>query len=92
MELNTLRSQIDQIDDQLICLFCQRMEIAGRIADFKKANGLPVHIPEREQEKFLQIAEKAGPEMADYARTLFSTLFALSRDYQNAKNSREADR
>ena len=39
MDLTQLRGQFDAIDDGLIRLFCQRMEVAAQIADYKKEHG-----------------------------------------------------
>ncbi len=86
MELNELRTQIDSIDDELVKLFGQRMEVAAQIADYKKANGLPIFVPAREREKLLDVATKAGPEMDNYTRVLYSMLFELSRSYQSKRN------
>lgn len=82
MELQDLRAEIDKIDDDLVRLFVRRMEICGRIAAYKKQNNLPVLMPAREQEKLLEVAQKAGPEFSEYAKNLYSCLFELSRDYQ----------
>lgn len=84
MDLTQLRCRIDAIDDELIRLFCQRMEVAAQIADYKKEHGLPILVPAREAEKLLDVAEKAGPEMADYTKELYTSLFRLSREYQSA--------
>lgn len=84
MDLTQLRGQIDAIDDELIRLFCRRMDVAAQIADYKKEHGLPILVPAREAEKLLDVAEKAGPEMADYTKELYTTLFRLSREYQSA--------
>ena len=40
MELNELRQQIDKIDAEMVRLFCARMEVASRVADYKKENPL----------------------------------------------------
>lgn len=84
MDLNDLRAEIDQIDDQLIQLFAARMDIAAKIAEFKKENHLPVLVPSREQKKLLDVRKKARPDMAEYTCSLFSTLFELSRSYQSS--------
>ena len=84
MDLTQLRGRIDAIDDELIRLFCRRMDVAAQIADYKKEHGLPILVPARETEKLLDVAEKAGPEMADYVKELYTTLFRLSREYQSA--------
>ncbi len=86
MELKDLRNQIDSIDDELVRLFGARMEVAARIADCKKENNLPILQPSREREKLQDVAKKAGPEMANYTRVLYSMLFELSRSYQAKRN------
>lgn len=47
MDLKELRAQIDDIDDELVKLFCKRMDIAAQVADYKKENGLPIFVPAR---------------------------------------------
>lgn len=84
MDLNQYRSEIDSIDDALLDLFIRRMEVSGSIAAYKRQHGLPIYMPEREQQKLLAVAAKAGPEMEAYARTLFSCLFTLSKQYQQS--------
>ena len=88
MELSELRKEIDSIDDQLVKLFCQRMDVAARVAEYKKENDLPIYHPAREREKLRDVSEKAGSEMADYTRVLYSMLFELSRSYQSKQNGR----
>lgn len=90
MDLNEIRSNIDAIDDELVRLFCQRMSLSAQVADYKKANSLPVFVPEREQAILQKVTEKAGPEMAQYTRILYSTLFELSRNYQIQRNGRNS--
>lgn len=83
MDLKELRGQIDEIDDQLVKLFCQRMDIAAQVAQYKKEQGLPILMPAREREKLQDVSQKAGAEMAGYTRTLYTMLFELSRSYQS---------
>ena len=83
MDLKDLRNDIDAIDDQLVKLFAQRMEISAQIADYKKEKSLPIFVPARERAKLADVAEKAGPDMANYTRVLYSMLFELSRSYQS---------
>ena len=87
MDLKDLRTEIDRIDDKLVRLFAERMGISARIAEYKKAHNLPVLVPAREQEKLLDVAEKAGPELAGYTQQLYTKLFELSRSYQEKSNS-----
>ena len=83
MDLKDLRNDIDAIDDQLVKLISQRMEISAQIAGYKKEKSLPIFVPAREREKLADVAEKAGPDMANYTRVLYSMLFELSRSYQS---------
>ena len=86
MDIQDMRKEIDAIDDQLVQLFKNRMEVSSRIADYKKTENLPIFVPAREREKLNDVAEKAGPEMANYTRVLYSMLFELSRSYQSKLN------
>jgi chorismate mutase len=89
MELTRLRGQIDQIDDQLVALFVQRMEVSAAIARYKQEYGMPIHVPAREQEKLAAVAQKSGDEMAAYTQELYKLLFELSRSYQTQLTGRE---
>ena len=91
MDITELRQQIDGIDDQLVALFGQRMDIAAQIAAYKKENNLPILVPGREREKLADVAQKAGPEMANYTRVLYSMLFELSRSYQSKLGDTPSD-
>ncbi len=85
MDIQDMRKEIDAIDDQLVQLFKQRMDVAAQIADYKKAENLPIFVPAREREKLADVAEKAGADMANYTRVLYSMLFELSRSYQSKR-------
>ena len=86
MDLNELRSKIDNVDDELVKLFVQRMDLSAQVAAYKKENNLPIYVPAREREILQDVAEKAGPNMANYTRVLYSMLFELSRSYQAKQN------
>ena len=83
MELSDYRVQIDRIDHQLVDLFTQRMETAAGIAAYKKEHGLPVLDPARERRKLEEVVEQAPEGVKDYAASLYTLLFELSRGYQN---------
>ena len=86
MDITELRDEIDKIDDELVKLFRARMEISAKVADYKRERNLPIFVPAREREILQEVAEKAGPEMAGYTRSLYSTIFELSRSYQAKRN------
>ena len=83
MELSDYRNQIDHIDKELIRLFAERMDVAAEIAAYKKEHGLAVLDPARERAKLLDVAEQTPEALQEYAVSLYSLLFELSRSYQN---------
>ncbi len=91
MDMKELRKQIDEIDEQMVSLFCRRMEVAGGIAEYKKENGLPVLDVGREREKLADVCSKVSPELRNYTSVLYSSLFELSRSYQNRMLQREGE-
>ncbi len=47
-ELQTLRAEIDALDQQLLALLAARLEVARTIGVTKRAQGMAIHQPERE--------------------------------------------
>ena len=88
MNLQDYRKQIDEIDDQLVSLFQKRMEVAKGIAQYKLECGMPVLDATREREKLAEVCAKVSPEMRNYTSVLYSSLFELSRSYQNQQMQR----
>ena len=86
MDIKDLRGQIDSIDDELVALFRRRMEVSQKIAEYTRENHLPILVPAREREKLQDVSTKAGADMANYTRVLYSMIFELSRSYQSKCN------
>ena len=86
--LEEIRGQIDQIDRQMVDLFKDRMEAAAQVAEYKMENGLPVLDAGRERALLGKIGDQAGEELADYAQSMYRTILAASRSYQNGKMGR----
>ncbi len=82
MNIDELRLEIDAIDKQLTELFEKRMETAAAIAKYKKENSLPVFNREREREVLNKVTDSVAPEFQGYTKTLYQTVFNLSRSYQ----------
>lgn len=82
MELKDYRAKLDLIDDQMAKLFRERMETVRQVADYKKANNVPVMAAGRERDILYRVTGLAGEELEEYAKILWSTLLELSRDYQ----------
>jgi len=86
MDLNEIRREIDAIDEQLVRLFCQRMDCSRRVAEYKKANGLPVYVPAREQAILEKLEQAAGSDFGPSVRALYGHIFEISRAYQHDRN------
>lgn len=87
MDLQDYRNQLDQIDDQLVALFKQRMETVKSVADFKKEHNTPVFAAGRERDILYRVTGACGEELQEYTKILYSTLLELSRDYQENRLS-----
>ena len=83
MDLQKSRSDISQIDEQIVSLFQKRMAISKEIAQYKKENRLPIYDPERERAILNRVTALAGDELADYTGVLYQTMFDVSRSYQH---------
>lgn len=80
-DLTDLRRELDAIDRELVGLFARRMDMAGRIGAYKRAHGLAVQDPAREEE-VLQSRGELLPERRAQVRRLYELLLALSREEQ----------
>ena len=83
MDLKEIRDQIDVIDDQLVQLFTRRMELAAQVAEYKRANGLPILNRGREREVLAKVSEGLAPPMDQFTRRLFTERMSMSRAYQS---------
>jgi len=86
MDIQELRQEIDNIDKELVDLFCRRMAVSAQVADYKRKHKMPIFVPAREREILQRLSAQAGSEMANYTRVLYSMLFELSRSYQSKRN------
>ena len=83
MELQELRSKIDEIDAQLTKLFEARMDVAAEIGAWKRENHMPVLDTARERDKLNDIAAASREDMQTYTQMLYSMIFELSRSHQS---------
>lgn len=85
MDLTELRIEIDQVDRALIALLERRLDIAGAIADYKQAHGLPVLDSSREAVKLEAVRAQCRPESADLIAGLYGPIMAASRSWQTKR-------
>ena len=83
MELNELRQRIDNIDNELVKLFTERMGISAQVAEAKKQTGKPVFDPSRERAIVNNLTQNLDDEMANYVSVLYNSIFEISRARQN---------
>jgi chorismate mutase len=80
------RGRIDILDRRLLALLNERTRIVEEIAEAKRAAGLAVQEPAREEEVFRNIAEhNSGPLPEDASRRIFETILREMRVIQRAR-------
>ena len=82
MDIQDYRTQIDEIDRELIKKMEERMRISEKIAQYKDENGLRILDPVRERKLLDRVQEQSSPDLAYYNRMLFSSIMEMSRDHQ----------
>ncbi len=82
MDLQEIRTQIDQVDDELVRLYGKRMELTREVGRYKREHGIPVLDTERERNLLNRVGEKAGEENENGVRALFGFLMSQSRTNQ----------
>ena len=82
-ELQNLRGQIDEIDQNLVLLLEKRMEISLKVGEYKKKNNMPILDPARENAVIQsRISLLADQNLKDVIREVFEHIMRLSREYQ----------
>lgn len=86
MGLQELRDGIDEIDEKILNLFLERMELCKGVADYKKANGLPVFQGGREKQVIDRIRVLTGDkELENGTAALFTSIMDISKSLQSRK-------
>ena len=84
MNLDIIRQEIDQIDDQIVKLLEERMHLVEGVVACKKASGKPILDTKREEIIFEKVKNRV--EDKRYQETIvatFSDILKRSRDYQD---------
>lgn len=82
-QLDEYRAQLDAIDGGMTELFLRRIEITGRIGEYKRAVGIPVLDAKREEQVIASRTQLAPTPAARYAvANLFESILTLSRRQQ----------
>ena len=82
-DLSVIRGKINEIDNKIVELWKERMQTCLEVAQYKKANNMPVLDAARERELLNRIGNMAGEELDVYSRVLYDTIMNVSRSYQH---------
>ena len=83
MNLDTIRQEIDHVDQELVALLEKRMQLVNQVVAYKKSTGRPILDTSRED----AVLQKAASCVEDKAfeQTIvntFADIMKNSRDYQ----------
>ena len=98
MSLPDIRKKIDVLDEQILRLLNERADCVHEVGEFKRAEGLEIYAPEREEQVYRSLAERNAriggrlPETAVRAvyREVMSASLALEKDLRIAYLGPEA--
>ncbi len=83
IDLAQLRSQIDEIDQNIVALYEKRMEVAANVAKYKIVSGKKVFDKVREEEKIQKVKSLTHNEFNSHGiEELFEQIMAMSRKLQ----------
>lgn len=84
-DINETREKINVIDKEMTKLFCERMNLCKDIAEFKKANSMPVHDASREEAVInnnLKLVEDEN--LKPYYINYIKSFLNISKEYQRS--------
>lgn len=80
----SLRQEIDSIDEALVELFERRMKISLEVANYKIEKDIPIFDELREKEVIRKnVARISDDELKEYGELFFNNLMGLSRRRQH---------
>ncbi len=83
MDLGELRGQIDAIDKEIVSLYEKRMEISGKVAEYKIETGKKVFDKEREEQKLAALKAMTHNDFNRHGIVeLFEQIMSMSRKLQ----------
>ena len=89
--LEKIRLEMDEVDDVMVDTFLKRMDVAEKVAAWKRENDVPVLDKTRERKKIAKILESVPENRKSYVNALYNTLFEVSRSEQSAENNADSE-
>ncbi len=86
-DLGECRKRIEEIDLQMAELFEERMKVVKDIAEYKRAKGLPIRDPAREEELARKNSVRVkSDEIRPYYEEYLRDVIGISCEYQEKLN------
>jgi len=83
MDLNELRNEIDEIDEEMVSLFEKRMAVSEKVAAWKIENGRRIFDKEREKKKLAVLTSMASSDFNRHGvQELYEQIMSMSRKLQ----------
>lgn len=84
MSLDKVRAEISEVDTRIIRLIALRQQLAGKVAQIKRAEGMPIHDQLRTAKVLESVFEQAVEFRIDpvAVQKIFEMLIAMSEDRQ----------
>lgn len=83
MDLQEIRGKLDDIDSQIVELYEKRMELCGKVAEYKIETGKKVFDQVREQEKLAKVKSLTHNDFNSHGiEELFEQIMSMSRKLQ----------
>ena len=88
-QLKKLRIEIDSIDAEIVKLLNKRAQFANKIGEIKRAHGLPVYVPEREEQVIANVCKNnPGPLSAEAISRIYERIIDESRRLEREEMER----
>lgn len=85
-ELSSLREKIDKIDKEMVKLFQERMELACKVAEYKKNNSMEILNAEREEQVIeKQLGHLENKSLEEETEAFLRNVMSISRSLQRKK-------
>lgn len=85
--LETLRNQIDEIDNEIAKLLAKRMQIVEKVGIFKKTHNIEVNQQNREEAIIARLSEFMPKKYVPILKQIYEKIFETSKQYQSKNNS-----
>lgn len=90
MELDKLREEIDNVDNNICKLFQERMNIVNKIGELKRSNNEPINNAARERQVLTRISKALPPHMEEFGRSLYRSIFDISKAYESMHKEKDS--